>query len=211
MKKNGRVLHRRLASRDGPFHSLVTREGAAKRWVWGAQAGYLCSLGTGRSRPPRPQSRRPSHGDSDRHRRPPRTALDRDLLTRVTSPFVPHPPMPTENGTGVPKLNGAQHLQPSHQMSDLSFDFGAGGSVVGLPRRVGLPRASAGERLFVEADVDRSSPLVEVVHWSASGQDRHAWRTCEMCPSLIARSGTACPVGQVTVPEFSSIRNVSFA
>jgi len=52
--------------------------------------------------------------------------------------------MPTENGTGVPKLNGAQHLPPSHQMSDLAFDFRAGGSVVGLPRRVGLPRANAG-------------------------------------------------------------------
>src|SRR5450755_1686595 len=138
-----------LASRDGPGHALATREDTAKRWL-GVRAGRLRSLGTGRSRPPRPPSRRPSHGDSDRHRRPPRTALDRDLLTRVTSPFVHHPPMPTENGTGVPKLTGAQHLPPSRQMSDLAFDFGAGGSVVGLPREVGVPRAGAGELLLVE-------------------------------------------------------------
>jgi hypothetical protein len=129
-----------LASRDGPVHALRPVRGAVKRWVWGARRPAMQP----RNGKITPCTSLHSDGDSDRHRRPPRTALDRDLLTRVTSPFVPHPPMPTENGTGVPKLNGAQHLPPSHQMSDLAFDFGAGGSVVGLPRRVGLPRASAG-------------------------------------------------------------------
>src|SRR5450755_866245 len=90
-----------LASRDGHVHALATREDTAKRWV-GVRAGRLRSLGTGRARPPRPPSRRPSHGDSDRHRRPPRTALDRDLLTRVTSPFVPHPPMPPRTAPECP-------------------------------------------------------------------------------------------------------------
>jgi hypothetical protein len=40
-------------------------------------------------------------------------------------------------------------------VSDLPLHFRAGRRVVGLPRRVGLPRAGAGELLLVDADVDR--------------------------------------------------------
>jgi hypothetical protein len=37
--------------------------------------------------------------------------------------------------------SAATAVSASHQVSDLAFDFRAGGCVVGLPRRVGLPRA----------------------------------------------------------------------
>ena len=44
----------------------------------------------------------------------------------------------------------------AHQVTDLALDLRAGGGVVGLPFRVGLPGAGAGERLLVRADMDRS-------------------------------------------------------
>ena len=34
---NERVLRRRSSESDGPDHALATREGAAKRWIWGAR------------------------------------------------------------------------------------------------------------------------------------------------------------------------------
>jgi hypothetical protein len=59
---------------------------------------------------------------------------------------------------GVPAdTSAAAGVPASHQMADLPFDFRAGRCVAGLPRRVGLPRASTGELLLVEADVDRAS------------------------------------------------------
>ena len=59
---------------------------------------------------------------------------------------------------GVPADTSAAAAVPaSHQMADLPFDLRAGCCVVGLPRGVGLSRASTGELLLVDADVDRAS------------------------------------------------------
>jgi len=58
---------------------------------------------------------------------------------------------------GVPADTGAAAAVPtSHQMTDLALDLGAGRGVVGLPRRVGLPRASTLKLLLVKADMDRA-------------------------------------------------------
>ena len=43
----------------------------------------------------------------------------------------------------------------SHQMADVPLDLRAGGLVVGLPRRICLAFASAGEFLLVRAETDR--------------------------------------------------------
>ena len=51
---------------------------------------------------------------------------------------------------------GASAAVPaSHQMADLPLDLRAGGLVVGVPRRICLALASAGELLLVRAETDR--------------------------------------------------------
>jgi len=51
---------------------------------------------------------------------------------------------------------GASAAVPaSHQMADLPLDLRASGCVVGLPRRICLALASAGEFLLVRAESDR--------------------------------------------------------
>ena len=75
----------------------------------------------------------------------------------------------------------------SHQMTDLPLDLRASRCVVGLPHRIGLAFASAGDLLLVRAEADRL-PGRPVVHRSNSGHDWHAPPKRATCPPLTSRS-----------------------
>ena len=51
----------------------------------------------------------------------------------------------------------AAAVAAAHQVGDLALDLRAGGLVVGLPGRIGLALASAGELLLVGTDLDRAA------------------------------------------------------
>ena len=71
--------------------------------------------------------------------------------------------------------SGAAAAVPAaHQVSDLAFHLGAGGSVVSLPVRVALAGPGPGELFFVGADIDGAASLGPGALPAASGQDAQA-------------------------------------
>ena len=47
-------------------------------------------------------------------------------------------------------------MAAAHEVTELAFDLGSGGPVVGAPGGVGLPGPGSGERGLVDADPDRA-------------------------------------------------------
>ena len=79
-----------------------------------------------------------------------------------------------------------------HQVSDLAFDLGTGGAVVGLPDRIGLSGTASDQVPFVGTDGDSAAVLGRGTPWRPVGRRRTEHRTRHVrCDAYCSRTGWA--------------------